>query len=144
MGEELIDTSKVGLVSADRINDEVADKYNGTKVKVLKVEPGKKRSTYKDNKPLPQGEFIETPCINVTTENFGTDAFGDPLFVTEQLGLQNRGGKWGFSDSKKSRGRNFMKNLKLNSINEAVGREVLVVKKVRQNGKATLVINIPE
>jgi hypothetical protein len=124
------------------VTDEIADKYNGTKVKVKSVEPGSEKTSWKDGKQLPQGQTIEVPVVFVETEVFGTDAFGQPLKVKESLKLQTINGKIGFRGDM-SKGKRFMRMLKINSIKDAVGREVLIIKKVSKT-RSALVISIPE
>lgn len=141
---ETFSLSEIEMLPSDSITEEVADKYNGTKVKILSVTPGTKRTSWKDGAQLPQGQFVEVPVVYVRTDVFGQDAKGQPLSVEENFNVVKRNGKVGFSDHKKSKAKRFMKMLKINKIDEAIGREVVVVKKSFDSGRCALIMSIPD
>ena len=142
---ENINLNELEDIPAEAITEEIADKYNPTKVKVKSVVTGTCKSYWKNAARLPDGQFEIVPCVTMETEVFGTDAKGQPLSAKIDLKLQKSlAGKWGFSTGQKSTGRKVLKMLKINNIQEAVGKEVVVVKTVGgKSGRPFLVISIP-
>jgi hypothetical protein len=142
---EQFDIGDLVDIPSSSITEEIADKYNGTKTKVAKVYVGEKTTAWKDGVKLPDGQTVVVPVVFVETEVFGKDAKDQPLFKKEAFGLKKVGNKVGFSDHKKAKGRRFMKMLKINKIEEAIGKEVLIVKSVfgAANDRFDLVFSIP-
>ena len=143
MVENLENLSDIVDIPTDNITKEVAQKYNGTKVKITKVYPGLKKTAYQNNVKLPDGQTIEVPVVYIETDVFGIDAKGQPLLKKTSFNLQKLNGKLGFSTSPKTKARKFMKMLKINRIEESVGRDVVIVS-TSKNDRFDLVMSIPD
>jgi len=143
MTNELANLNDIIDIPTDDITEEIAQKYNGTKVKIANVKPGKKTTSWQNNQKLPDGQTIEVPVVYVETEVFGTNAKGQPLSKKTAFNLQNLNGKLGFSTSPKTKARKFMKMLKINKIDESIGREVVIVS-TSKNDRYDLVMSIPD
>jgi len=126
------------------LSEEDMDKYNGTRVKIGKVAIEYTESRWKDGVELPEGQTVRVPQVAVETEPIGQDALGQPITVKEWFPLkQNKvTGEWGPSLHPKSKCKKFFDLLKINRFEEAVGREVVVIKKRSSSGRAFLGINI--
>ena len=138
------DLSALGDIPIDSITEVIADKYNGTKVKVKNVFTDIQKTSWKNNVKLPEGEYVEVPVVVVETEVFGTDAKEQPLAIKEKFSLKQVGNKVGISEHPKSKARKLLKMLKINRVEEAIGREVLIVKSVDDNNRVKLVISLPQ
>lgn len=140
--EDLVDIPTGGLT------EELADKYNGTKVKIARIVPDANgntvqtiKSRWKDNKQLPEGQFVDVKAVVLETDAIGIDEAGKPIVIKQQINLKTHPvtGKLGFSKHEKSTAYKFFKMLKINKVEEAIGRDVVIVK----SGDDRLVISIP-
>jgi hypothetical protein len=148
-----MEASDIPEIPQDGLTDELADKYNGSKVKLAKFIPAlnggfihEDKTSWKDGKKLPDGQFEITQVVFVETEPYGKDNNGNPLMVKLKIPLKKNkvDGKWGYPTSDGSTASKLKKMLKINKVDQCIGKEVILVKTVSKKGRPYLVISIPD
>lgn len=117
--------------------DELMEKYDGTRVKVAKVWAEEVEKPWDEKGVmLNDGETKKLMVFKVETESVGPDALGEPLTYIEEFSLIHLpNGKWQPSGHVKSNSRKFYDKMKINKFSEAVGKEIVIVRKLKQMGK---------
>lgn len=144
-GENMNLSDLVDIPSGD-LSDEDYEKYNGTKVEIAEVIPMKKQVPFAEEfgKMLPDGQTREVAVAIVVTKPIGTNALGQPITVKEEFALKKHPitGKYGPNKHEKSKTFKFFNLLKVNSFQECVGKQIVVVKRVTQKGRKYLGFSI--
>lgn len=143
--------NEINEIQQGGLTEELADSYNGNKVKIARFVPNEEgtgdmhkfKSGFKDGEQLPEGQFVESKCVYIETEPYGIDEAGNPLTVKQKINLkQDINGSWGFPTSDRSTAYKFKKMLKINKIQECIGREVIVVKTTYKD-RPYMTVSIP-
>lgn len=134
MSDEIISEE---LAPIGGLKPEDIDKFDGTKVNVARIWSEEREVPWsKDGKDLPVGETRKVMVFKVETEALGVDDLGQPIIHVEEFPLkQLPNGNWQPSGHPKSKSKKFYDKMKINKFSEAVGKEVLIVKKIREMGK---------
>ena len=125
-------------------NEEECSKLDGFRVKIVDVKIIDDVSRY-DNlgNELPEGQEVPVKKIQLTTDEFGQELIGRKIFHIQSYSLKEKDGKWIVSLHEKSNTGQFLSKYKLDRFENAVGKEVVLVKKTNPNTKKSrLVISI--
>lgn len=121
-------------IPSGEMSDDEMNKLSGSKVKIASAIPTQKEVGYKDGEPLPDGETEEVMVVRITTVPFGKDIIGRDIVIKEDFGLKRHPttGNWGVSHHPKAKSQKLFNLLKINRFEEAIGKEILIVKKVSE------------
>lgn len=115
--------------------DEEMDKLDGTRVKIASVEIIDDTSGYKDGKALPEGQEVQVKKLKILTEEFGENLIERSIVHQERYNLKEIDGKWGVSLHEKAKTAQFLAKYKVDDFKNAVGVEVVLVKKTNPDNK---------
>ena len=125
--------------------DEEMNKFDGTRVAVDKIEVIKDKTSYDEKGTLmPEGQTRDVQVVVISTKPLKTNDVGKSICVSEKFNLKkhNTTGKWVASLHEKSKTFKLFKKYGVNSFPELMGREIVLSKKVRQNGTAYLGLSL--
>ena len=131
--------------SDNNFTDEEMNKFDGTRVKVDKVETKLETTKFgEDGKPLPEGQLRETMVVVLTTAPVKMSSVGTPVTVVEKFSLKKHKtqDKWVASLHEKSKTYKLFRKYGKNTFPEFVGSEIILSKKIRQNGSPFLGISL--
>jgi hypothetical protein len=144
MADENITVDNLESVPTGQMSEEEMDNYNGVRTKIADVQVEWRESRWDKGQELPNGETVKVPRAIVYSESLGSNALGDPIVVREEFPLKQHPtkGSWGPSEHPDAKARKFLNYYKSNSFKDVIGRDAVVVKKVRSGtGKPYLGYN---
>lgn len=143
---EPINLNELEYVKNDSaFSEEEMNTFDGTRAKVAKVESRVRKSKFgEDGKPLPEGQTIDVMVVAVETAPVKVNSMGTPMAVTEEFSLKKHKstGKWVASLHEKSKTYKLFKKYGVNTFTDLIGKELVLSKKIRQNGTAYLGISL--
>ena len=135
-----------GSAAYEGFSVEQQTQFDGTRAKVASVKIEPRPIKFDDEgKPLAPGVKLEGPAMIVRTVPIAKNSAGVELCAEEAFYLKKSKitGKWIVSKNEKSNSYKFLKKYNINRIEEIAmaGRDVILSKKVRQNGTTYLGIS---
>ena len=134
--EDQVKLEDLDYVKSGGPNDEELTKLDGCRTKIAKVEVIKDTSRYKDGKLLPDEEVVDVMKVRVETAMFGEELIGRTITHREKYNLkQEVDGSWIVSLHDKAKTAQFLSKYKVDKFENAVGVEVVLVKKTNPDTK---------
>ena len=133
--DEKINLGDLEYDKGNQLSDEEMNKLDGCRVKIASVEVINDTSRYKDGQLLPDEQEVEVKKIELLSELFGTDLIGREVTHRERYNLKNADGVWKVSLHEKSNTGQFLAKYGIDKFENAVGKEVVLVKKTNPDSK---------
>lgn len=112
------------------------DKYDGVRIKIARVWSEEVDDGWDKGVKLDEGVTVKAMKYFAETEPLCEDELGNPITVREKFPLKHLpNGKWQPSGHPKSKTKKFYDKLGINKFSEAEGKEILIVKKIREQGQ---------
>ncbi len=123
---ELGDYFPIGILTDAQMNE-----LDGKRVKIAEVKTKYVKSKFGlDGKALPIGQTIDVPNVLCVTESVAKDVNDNDVKVTEWFGLKYSNGRWNVQHGPKAKSAKLFAKLGINRFEQAIGREIVLVKKV--------------
>jgi len=113
------------------LTDEQKSALDGSRAKIAKVSTVTEKSKFGlDGKELPLGQTIDVLKVRVETTPIAKDPNGNDVTIRQSFSLKFESGKWKVSHHEKSHSAQFFAKYGINRFEDALGKEVILVKKV--------------
>ncbi|MCK5624981.1 hypothetical protein KAI04_04015 [Candidatus Pacearchaeota archaeon] len=117
------------------LSDDEMNKLDGCRVPIASVEIIDDTSKYQDGKLLPDDQEISVKKIELTSAPFGTALIGRDIVHKERYNLKSKDGAWKVSLHEKSNTGQFLAKYGVDKFENAVSKEVVLVKKTNPETK---------
>lgn len=136
MAEKELSLGDLDYVKSGSLSDEEMDKLDGFRVKIARISIEDDSTPYgEDGNILPDGQKRPVKAIQLETEEFGLEQIGRNTVHRERYSLKLKDGRWTVSLHEKSKSAQFLSKYKIDKFENAIGKEVVLIKKTNPETK---------